>query len=199
MGAIILFESMVTDAADADRLESGEERSGLYFGYWRMGQKLARSVGLGLTGWITWLIGFEAQAAEQPAQVARSLAYVFGPGVGVFFVAAALIFARSPLKQRKADGYSESIAQNRCSLRWRSAIFLNVQNITILTSFTDLVGWRNEQQEVLSTTAGSPGCGAPPIFPGGAKKRRGRGGGGRRWRRCARLCARRQRLRGWRC
>ncbi|MCC5840856.1 MAG: MFS transporter [Opitutales bacterium] len=111
VGAIILFESMVTDAADADRLESREERSGLYFGYWRMGQKLARSVGLGLTGWITWLIGFEARATEQSAEVARSLAYVFGPGVGVFFIAAALIFARSPLSKERQEAIQNQLSE----------------------------------------------------------------------------------------
>ncbi|MCC5805623.1 MAG: MFS transporter [Opitutales bacterium] len=101
VGAIILFESLVTDVADADRLETGEQRAGLYFGFWRLGQKLARSVGLGLTGPMLALIGFEEGVREQSAETALGLALFFGPGVGLCFILAAVVFAFSPMDRRE--------------------------------------------------------------------------------------------------
>ncbi len=97
VGAIILFESLVTDVADADRRATGEQRAGLYFGFWRLGQKLARSVGLGLTGPMLALIGFEEGARAQSADTAIGLALLFGPGVGLCFILAAVVFAFSPI------------------------------------------------------------------------------------------------------
>jgi len=112
-GAIILFESMVPDVADADRLEDDDNREGVYFGFWRMGQKLARSVGLALTGIITGWIGLDVEAVEQSAEVARRLAWLFGPGVGVFFVAAALVFARMPMSHGDQLRIQERMAARR--------------------------------------------------------------------------------------
>lgn len=97
VGAIILFESLLTDVADADRLQSGERREGLYFGFWRLGQKLARSVGLGLTGPMLAVIGFEEGVREQSEDTVWGLALIFGPGVGFLFVFAAIVFAFSPM------------------------------------------------------------------------------------------------------
>ncbi|MFP4283883.1 MAG: MFS transporter [Opitutales bacterium] len=109
VGAIILFESMVTDVADEDRLESGEAREGIYFGFWRMGQKLSSSVGVLLTGFILELIGYEEGVGTQPEHVERGLAWLFGPGVGVFFIAGACFVALSPLNKRRQDAIQEAI------------------------------------------------------------------------------------------
>jgi len=94
VGAVILFESLVTDISRRDQTCSGENREGLYFGYWRMGQKLTRSVMLALTGVLLTFIGYDASLPEQTEATARRLAWVFGPGVGVLFLLASLIFAR---------------------------------------------------------------------------------------------------------
>ncbi|MCD8481396.1 MAG: MFS transporter [Verrucomicrobia bacterium] len=96
VGAIILFESLVTDVAARDRNQGAWHREGMYFGFWRMGQKLARSVGLILVALVTHWIGLDVDAVRQTEETARRLAWVFGPGVGSFFIVAALVFMRMP-------------------------------------------------------------------------------------------------------
>ena len=64
-GAIILVESLLTDIADEDFVRNHEDREGIYFGFWRMGQKVARSITLGLTGLMLGLIGYEESLVQQ--------------------------------------------------------------------------------------------------------------------------------------
>ena len=109
VGAIILFESMVTDVADADRVATGDDREGVYFGFWRMGQKLSSSLGVLLTGWGLEIIGFAEGALTQAPEVERRLAWLFGPGVGIFFILGALVFARSPLNFAEQQRISEQV------------------------------------------------------------------------------------------
>jgi Na+/melibiose symporter-like transporter len=106
VGAIILFESMVTDVAEADRARSGEDREGVYFGLWRLGQKVANAGGVFATGLLLEAIGFVEGATSQSAATARSLAWLFGPGVGVFFILGAFLFVRGarPAAGVEADG-----------------------------------------------------------------------------------------------
>jgi GPH family glycoside/pentoside/hexuronide:cation symporter len=101
VGAIILVESMVPDIADEDKLNSGEEREGLYFGFWRLGQKLARSITLGLTGVLLSWIGYEEAVAQQSEETARRLAWAFGLGPGGLFLAASLVFLLVPLSRQR--------------------------------------------------------------------------------------------------
>lgn len=97
VGAIILVESLVTDIADEDFVRNGEDREGIYFGFWRMGQKVARSITLGLTGLMLSLIGYEESLAKQSHETDRALAWLFGIGVGSLFIAASLVFRRTPI------------------------------------------------------------------------------------------------------
>jgi GPH family glycoside/pentoside/hexuronide:cation symporter len=113
VGSIMLFESMVTDVADADWLESGETREGLYFGFWRMGQKLSSSVGVFLISLVLEAIGYTEGVAEQTESVERGLAWLYGPGVGVFFLLGALIFMRSPLSFRREREIQEAVRTRR--------------------------------------------------------------------------------------
>lgn len=96
VAAIILFESLVTDLADADQRRSGVNREGLYFGLWRMAQKLTRSLMLAGTGLLLSAIGYQEGVALQAESTQRALAWLFGPGVGVLFLAGALVFRQMP-------------------------------------------------------------------------------------------------------
>lgn len=101
VGAIILVESLMTDVADEDRLRSGEEREGLYFGFWRMGQKVARSLTMGLTGLMLSWIGYEEAAAQQSEETARRLAWAFGIGPGSLFILASFLFLLVPMSKAR--------------------------------------------------------------------------------------------------
>ena len=48
-GAVVLLDALVADTIDYDKLKTGLDREGLYFGVWRMGTKLARALGLDST------------------------------------------------------------------------------------------------------------------------------------------------------
>jgi glycoside/pentoside/hexuronide:cation symporter, GPH family len=103
VGAIILVESLVTDIADEDFTRSGEDREGIYFGFWRMGQKLARSLMLGLTGLMLSAIGYEEALTVQSESTSRALAWLFGLGVGGLFVAASMVFRRTPIDRARQE------------------------------------------------------------------------------------------------
>jgi GPH family glycoside/pentoside/hexuronide:cation symporter len=59
----------VADVVDHDEAIRGVHREGLYFGFWRMGSKLARALGLAVAGFLLEIIGFSPGAAEQAESV----------------------------------------------------------------------------------------------------------------------------------
>ncbi len=94
VGCVVLIEAMLTDVIDHDRVRTRRLRSGLFFGVWRFASKLARAIGLGLVALVLEVVGFVPRQAEQAEQVGTALAWLFGPGVGGFFVAAGVILWR---------------------------------------------------------------------------------------------------------
>ena len=100
-GAVVLLDALAADTIDYDKLRTGLDREGLYFGVWRMGTKLARALGLGLNGVCLWLIGFPAGGAAQAPEIGWRLALLFGPVVGILFVAAGLVLRRMPLTEER--------------------------------------------------------------------------------------------------
>lgn len=115
VGAIILVESLVTDIADLDFVETGEDSEGLYFGFWRMGQKVARSVTLALTGLLLAAIGYRESLARQSVATDRALAWLFGLGVGGLFIAASLIFRRTPIDRARQEAIQREKARRLSS------------------------------------------------------------------------------------
>lgn len=107
VGAIILVESLVTDIADEDFVRNKEDREGIYFGFWRMGQKIARSITLGMTGLLLSFIGYEESLAEQSPETDRALAWLFGIGVGSLFIAASLVFRKTPIDLRRQESIQD--------------------------------------------------------------------------------------------
>ena len=91
VASIILFESLVADMAEAERVRSGEAREGIFFGFWKMANKAARALGLALSGVALSGIGFSNTVTPGP-EIAWKIALLFGPGVGACFIAAAVIF-----------------------------------------------------------------------------------------------------------
>ena len=88
---------MVADSVDYDLLKTRRNREGLYFGVWKMSTKVSRALGLVLAGVLLDVIGFETGAVSVDPDVARGLAWLFGPVVGLLFVAAGVVLWRMPL------------------------------------------------------------------------------------------------------
>ena len=90
VGSVVLLDSLLTDVIDYDQVRTGVQRSGVYFGVWRLGAKTARALAVAGAGLLLEVIGFVPNTV-QSAEVSEALAWLFGPGVGVFLVLAALL------------------------------------------------------------------------------------------------------------
>ncbi|BDA80035.1 putative symporter YagG [Leptospira kobayashii] len=91
-GSILIMDSILTDVVDYDELKTNRKREGLYFGFWKMGVKFSQAFGIALSGFLLDIIGFDANLPTQSEEVGFSLAMIFGPGVGFFFIVGSLIF-----------------------------------------------------------------------------------------------------------
>jgi GPH family glycoside/pentoside/hexuronide:cation symporter len=94
VGSIVLIDTLLTDVLDHDLLTRRQLRSGLFFGVWRFASKLARAVSVLVVGAVLGAAGFVEQGGEQPPAVRIALTWLFGPGVGAFFLAAAFLLHR---------------------------------------------------------------------------------------------------------
>lgn len=101
VASIVLFDSLVADIVDYDELKTREHREGLYFGCWLMATKFARAAGLACTGLLMGAIGFEENAAAHAPEIGFRIALLYGPGVGICFIIAALIFLWMPLSDKR--------------------------------------------------------------------------------------------------
>lgn len=118
-GSIVLLDSLIPDTVDYDELKTGQNREGLYFGVWKLGTKLSRALGLLFAGLLLQLIGFQEGAATQSEEVGWRLALLFGPGVGVFFVLAAVIFTTMPLTDERHARIQRLLSRKRDRRRER--------------------------------------------------------------------------------
>jgi GPH family glycoside/pentoside/hexuronide:cation symporter len=99
VGAVFLLDATVADVVDWDEAVSGEHREGMYFGLWRMAGKMARAIGLGVSGVVLDVIGFDAGALVHSDHTSLGLAVAFGPLVGAFLMVAALVWWWVPLDE----------------------------------------------------------------------------------------------------
>ncbi len=100
LGSVFLLEVMVTDTVDYGALKTGSADYGSYFGLWKLGTKIARAIAIGLSGVLLDVIGFKpGEAPSEPTL--DKLAFLFGPGVGLFFLMGAVLVLFYPLRHKK--------------------------------------------------------------------------------------------------
>ena len=89
VASVVLMDVAVADLADgkARGEHSPSSNFGLYFGFWKMSAKISRAMALILTGNALAWIGFDVGVTPSD-ETAYYLALLFGPGVGVFLLAA---------------------------------------------------------------------------------------------------------------
>ena len=79
--------AMVPDVVEYDRLETGEHRSGMYYGVWGLATKLSDALGIAATGWVLQLFGYVPNV-PQSAHTLFGIRLFFGLVPAIFFVVA---------------------------------------------------------------------------------------------------------------
>ncbi|SMF53352.1 MFS transporter [Pseudobacteriovorax antillogorgiicola] len=97
VGGILVGSIFLMDVALANVVDAGDEPDsyGRYFGFWKLSAKVSRALAIGLAGLLLEAIGFES-GTKPDAETRSYLGFIFGPGVGVFFMLGAALMLKFP-------------------------------------------------------------------------------------------------------
>lgn len=106
----LMLRAIVADVADAKRLETGQQVTGLYFSVFSLANKAATAAAIGIAfPLIAWL-GFDPKVANDPAALA-GLAAVFALGPAIAHALSALLIFRFPLGEREHAEIAATLAR----------------------------------------------------------------------------------------
>ncbi len=80
--------SMMADVVDYDRLETGEYRSGMYYGVWGLATKISEAIAISSTGWLLAFYNYVPNV-EQTTSTLFGIRLFFGP-IPAFFILVSL-------------------------------------------------------------------------------------------------------------
>ncbi|MEM7171184.1 MAG: MFS transporter [Pseudomonadota bacterium] len=125
---LALPPSMQADVIDLDRLQTRQERAGLYFAIWGVATKLALALAVGLAFPLLDLAGFQTVAAQgstaatpgNTAAALLALALLYSLLPALFKLAAVACMTGYPLNQKTQERVHDLIARRKASLRGAS-------------------------------------------------------------------------------
>lgn len=100
--AHVLPWAMLPDVVEADRLETGTERAGAFYGMMTFLEKVVLAVSLWVIGLALQAAGYVEGAATQPESARHAILWLIGPLPGVFLLVAAGLALLWPPLTRKA-------------------------------------------------------------------------------------------------
>lgn len=107
-----LPNSMKADVIDLDHLESGENRSALFFSAWSFAQKFTASFGGAIALWGLALFGFDAApGAQNGDSEIFGLRFLFSTFPSLFFITGALLVWRFPIDAARQAEIQAALAE----------------------------------------------------------------------------------------
>jgi len=91
--------AMVPDVVELDRLNTGEHRSGMYYGVWGLATKLSDALGIASSGWVLQLYDYLPNV-EQSRHTLSGIRLFFGPVPLLFFALALPLLIRYPITRQ---------------------------------------------------------------------------------------------------
>ena len=92
--------AMVADVVDYDRIESGEFRSGMYYGVWGLATKISEAFAIAGVGWVLTGFGYQANVA-QTAKSLLGIRLFFGPIPAIVILVTLPLLIWYPLNRKK--------------------------------------------------------------------------------------------------
>lgn len=112
---MVLPASMQADVVDADTIESGAQRTGLYFAMWGVATKLSLAGAVGIAFPLLGYIGFDAQAANNDERSLLGLALLYSIVPVVLKILSALLIWNFPIDAESQARIRQEIEQRSTS------------------------------------------------------------------------------------
>ncbi len=112
---MVLPASMQADVVDADTLQSGEQRTGLYFAMWGVATKLSLAGAVGIAFPLLGYIGFDAQAVTNGTDALLGLALLYSVVPVVLKIFSVMIIWNFPIDAESQALIRQEIEQRSTS------------------------------------------------------------------------------------